>query len=224
MAVIPWPMPDRQTYVRAHIASKSRDAGANLLGVAQIQGSAAQVWNITVSIAEQPDPLKIKEFEALISRMRGRENVAALPIMDDFGFNASVSPVQVGFSDGTSFTDGTGFFSAGAGVLAPVVSSGAAAGSRLLTINIVPVGRRAMRVGDLFSVNGFLYRVVSVGVGGDIAFEPRARQAIPAGTELITDPPVIYCRFSTDDQGARGRGKMHRAEAISLEFVEAFDR
>ena len=55
-------------------------------------------------------------------------------------------------------------------------------------------------------------------------FEPSARIAIPAGTTLQTDPPVIQCRFIDDSQGMRTRELLRWGSQITLSFVEAFDR
>ena len=98
-----------------------------------------------------------------------------------------------------------------------------AAGANQLAVQLSNPARPQLRIGDMFSVSGFLYRVVDTS-GATVFFEPSARIAIPAGTTLQTDPPVIQCRFIDDSQGMRTRELLRWGSQITLSFVEAFDR
>lgn len=224
--IVQWPCDLlRLTSSQVFLRNTSRVAGASLAGVDQIISAGAQVWEITLGIGPDFEQDRIKEIEAKITLMDGRTNIAALCVFDAFAYDGTASPRQWPFTDGTWFSDGTGFADPGAGVEPLVVAANVAADDESLTVVLTDPVRPHLRIGDLFSVAGFLYRVVDRNVGaGTVRFRPRARQAIPAGTILQTAKPTIYARFASDDQGARARGMLSIAEPITLTFVEAFDR
>ncbi|SMO78695.1 hypothetical protein [Paracoccus laeviglucosivorans] len=223
--VIDWPCSlMRPLDVSYFIKWSSREAGANLGGVPQIIGSGMGVWQVDITIPRDFDGTRVKQLEAKVSQMRGRENIANLCICDPFRYNAGVSPVQYPFDDGTWWDDGTGFADAAAGTLNLLTTVAVAAGVNTLTVGVSNPTRPNLRIGDMFSANGFLYRVVSSNAAGLVNFEPSLRTPIGAGAALITDPPRFYGRFADDMQGRRTRELLRRGESITLSFVEAFDR
>ena len=225
--VIDWPCSlMRPLDVSYFIQWTSREAGANLHGVPQIISPDIGVWRVDITIPREFDGQRVKQLEALVSRMRGRYNVANLCICDPYKYGSRVSPRQFPFTDGTWFTDGTGFADPSAGSETLVTVTDVPEGGSVVRLNIEgPPVIPALRIGDMFSVNGFLYRVVVSNFStGRIEFEPPAREAFPIGTTIQTDPPHFYGRFIDDSQGQRTRQFLKWGEPITLSFVEAFDR
>lgn len=224
--IIDWPCSLlRVTYQRMFIRNVSRSAGVSMLGQDQIIDTGAQWWEVQLSLTAYHEAPMIKAFEAKVSQMRGRANIAALCLFDAYGYDETVAPRQRGFSDGTWFSDGRGFADPSSGVQPLVVASTAAAGSNSLTVSLTDPVRPHLRIGDYFSVNGFCYHVVGRDVAaGSVRFEPMLREGIAAGTILETARPTIYARFASDDEGKRGRNLTSHAEPVTLSFVEAFDR
>lgn len=225
--IIVWPCDLGVYSITPFIQWTTRSAGTGMsTGVEQIVGVNAGSWSLRLDFGMQNDPVKIKQFEALVSRMRGRQNIASICICDPFKYDASVAPLQYPYSDGTWHTDGTGFIDSDSDEVQPIVST-----------NNVPMGggqfyyshwnphRSAMRVGDLFTHENFLYRVTVSGPDdNNFRFEPPARRPMPVGTQIITTPLRAYFRFATDGEGERARERLRFGSDVSLQFVEAFDR
>ncbi|WP_304615836.1 hypothetical protein [Paracoccus sp. (in: a-proteobacteria)] len=223
MAVIQWPSEHfRLTLTSYFIDWTNRSAGRGLSGSEQIINSGTAVWRFRFDLAIEPNPERLKRFEALVSRMRGRFNTAAIPLYDAFAYDNSVSPLQEPWSDGTYHTDGTGW-TTGQGVHPMVTAASAAAGASQITVTLTQPTRPGFRIGDLFSHNGFVYRVVGV-AGGVTQIEPPLRAAIPSGATLQTAPVMVHARFATDGEGERARGILSYGEPVSLTFEESFDR
>lgn len=227
--LIEWPCELlRLTSCRVFLKHTTRTSGVSLAGTDQIISSGAAHWEVRLSLPVYAEEQMIKDFEAHVSMMRGRLNIADLCLYDRYRYGEQVSPLQDSrfddTDDGAWFDDGTGFLDESGGVQPMVVEAGSAAGANTLTVGMTEPVRPSFRRGDMFSVNGFLYRVVRRNDQGWVRFEPDAREAIPAGTVLQTDPPRFHGRFATDDEGARARDILSYAAPISLTFVEAFDR
>lgn len=224
--IIDWPCSLlRRTSQSIFLNSITRTSGVSLAGVDQIIDNGARWWEISISLGTYFDQTMIKQFEAKVSRMRGRVNVAALCLFDAYAYDETISPAQHPFSDGTWFSDGTGFTDPAAGIEPLPVAANAAAGATTLLVALTNPARPHLRIGDYFSVNGFLYHVVGRTVAtGQVRFEPALRAAIPGGTILETARPTIYARFASDGEGRRARDLLSHSEPITLSFVEAFDR
>lgn len=224
--VINWPCSlTRPLHVSYFIQWTSRDAGANLNGISQVLAPGMGVWRVDLTIPREFDGDRIKALEAKISEMRGRYNIANLCICDPYKYGPLVSPRQFPFADGTWFTDGTGFADPAAGTEALSTTAAVSAGANVLNVSLTDPVRPHLRVGDMFSVNGFLYRVVARNSStGNVRFEPSARADIPADTVLVTNPPNFYGRFIDDSQGQRTREYLRWGSEFTLSFVEAFGR
>jgi len=202
----------------------SRDAGANLAGVPQIITPNMGIWRVDLTLPREFDGTRVKQFEALVSQMRGRYNVANICICDPYKYGVQVSPRQWPYDDGTWFTDGTGFVDPASGVQQMVLSAAAAVGANQLYVTLTDPVRPSLRVGDMFSANGFLYRVVARNGSGWVKFEPSLRTNINEGSPLVLNPPRFYGRFIDDMQGQRTREMLKWGQQITVSFIEAFDR
>lgn len=222
--IIEWPCDLlRLTYQRLFLQNITRNAGRSLSGQEQIIDAGAQHWQLSLSTTIEWKEDRIKGFEALISEMGGRRNIAAICLSDAYEYGEDIAPQQVRHSDGTWFSDDTGYGDS-SGMQPLILTQEAEGGTNQLWTDIGDPRRPGLRVGDLFSVDGFLYRVLRRDDAGWVKFAPPARRAMPAGTRLETSPVVGYFRFASDDQGARGRDLLSYGEAVTLDFVEAFDR
>ncbi len=202
----------------------TRSAGRRLSdGQEQITSPGYAVWEVEYSLGLEFNQTRIKQFEAAISSLRGRSNIARVCVCDPFRYGAKVSPTQQPWSDGTWFSDGTGWVDAGT-VQAMTTTQPAVAGDTAIWLALTNPVRPALRVGDMFSVNDFLYRVTAVGSNGFHRIEPPIRTPFPVGTTIQTDPPMVRVRLATDDQGRRGREFLRWGQPVTVSFVEAFER
>ena len=221
--IINWPCSQvRPLNGRYFLRYFDRTAGTSIVGGEQILSSGIARWEIELHLPRTFRGDDLRRFEVMVNQMRGRRNIAALCICDPYRYGDRNTPRHEPFSDGTYFSDGTGFMTTQSQDI--LTASAVAAGATTLTINTSPPAIPNMRPGDMFSHNGFLYRVLTAVNPGTVSFEPPARRAIPAGASLRTDPPQIYVRFSDSGQGARMREFMKWGEATTLSFIEAFDR
>lgn len=202
----------------------TRDAGANIFGVPQVVTPSMGVWQVDLNLGRETDATTLKRFEAYVSQMRGRYNVASIPICDPYKYGHSVSPKQWPFSDGTWFTDGTGFADSGNAIEPLVLTADVTAGDTQLYVDLANPVKPSLRVGDMFSIYGYLYRVIARNSAGWVQFEPPARRNVATGVPLTLNPPRFYGRFADDNQGRRMRERLRFGQEITLSFVEAFDR
>lgn len=223
MAVIAWRR-ELLRHVRASyfLQNRTRSAGVGLTGQEQIVSPRSAYWAVRLDLPAQFDGRLMKEFEGLVAAMEGRANIAEFSMCDPLRYGPKVSPRQEPFSDGTWFTDDTGFVTDGTHPL--TLTALAAKGSRSLTVGLSNPARPALRIGDEFSYDFFLYRVTAADAAGNVTVAPRLRSDVPAGAVLITDPPVVRMRFATDGEGQRMRDYLRFGAPVALNFVEAFDR
>jgi len=220
--LIEWPMDQfGPVDISAHIHVASRSAGAAMNGVTQIITPVMSYWRVDITLTRERNGTNIKEFEALVSEMRGMTNVANMPICDPYKYGPGVSPNQWPFDDGTWFDDGTGF-SDTSGVEPLLTTAEALAGANELYVSLTDPVRPSLRIGDMFSVVGRLYRVVRRNNAGWVKFEPSLRVTLPVGTFLVVNPPRFYGRFIDDEQGKRVRERLKYGAPITLSFIEAF--
>ena len=207
-----------------HIRRTTQSAGRRLSdGQHQLTGRSYGVWDVHYSLPREFDGDRVMRFEALISQLRGRQNILRLPICDPMRYGPMVSPQQQPWSDGTWFSDGTGFLD-GTGTHPLLTTAAAAVGATSLFTGVTDPVRPTLRVGDKFSYDDFLYRVVSRTAAGWARFEPELRTAIPSGAQLVTDPAWIKVRLANDGQGVRSREMLRWGSALTVSFTEAFDR
>lgn len=199
-----------------------RDAGTSIIGVPQRVGNGIKIWEAELGIAPDFEPDRIKDFEAFVAELTC-DTIVRIPIYDFYGYGAGyLIGEQEPWADGTFWSDGTGWISdpnSGHGLM---VLTGAAVGGSSIQLDLK--GHPNLSRGDYFSVDGFVYIVTSSGAAGNIQFAPRARRAILAGSAIETAPVTFYGKPTGEDFGRRGRGPNSIAPAMSLSFVEAFDR
>ncbi|MDO5658285.1 MAG: hypothetical protein Q4G36_08185 [Paracoccus sp. (in: a-proteobacteria)] len=223
MAVIEWPCGlIRPVDTSFFIKWETRSAGRSLAGDEQFIAAGVGVWQVSITIAPERDPMRARRFEAVASQMRGRLNSALLCICDPFRYGERVSPRQIPHSGGEWHSSGVGF--AASGVQPIEVTGAGAAGGTGFFVGLTEPTRPRLRVGDLFTFDGWLHRVVESNNDGWVVVEPPFRRDLRVGTVLETDPPKFRCRFADDREGERSRERLRRGAGITLTFVEDFDR
>lgn len=223
--IIDWPCDViRPVNMSLHLRTFDRTAGVSLTGSEQVVAAPVKRWELTLDIPRDFEIRRSRELEALVMQMEGRKNVANLCICDPFRYEGVPGRGSEPWADGTYFTDGTGWIDGDKDSQGVEVKTGCAAGATSMALNITDPVQPRMLAGQLFSYNGFLYRVYSNAGGGVINFMPAARRPIPTGAFLETNPPRFYARFASADHGVRTREYLKWGGALSLSFVEAFDR
>ena len=175
----------------------------------------------------------IPAMRAFVDGMNGRANYTLLPVCNlyrpkkitdpaEFARHLGFSEAEIlqgftNYSDGTHFTDGTGF-------ALPVytdaaVTIEAAAGASF--ISTAGYAGSAIVAGVYFSVDGRLYRVES-NEGGVLRINPPLRATIAAGTTLEIEAPTVRVRFSDDTVGRFAARHDRFGEGVRISVVEAF--
>jgi len=123
------------------------------------------------------------------------------------------------YSDGTNFSDGTGF--ALPGYDEPTVSANGSAGASAIQLDGY-IGRN-LSVGSFFSINDFLYRV-EANVDGAVTFNPPLREAVTVGQAVDVSVPKIRVRLRDNDGWRVFQNYGFYSSAMTFSVVEAFER
>ena len=223
--IIEWPCEiARPVNMSLHLRTFDRTAGVSLTGSEQVVAAPVKRWELTLDIPRDFDIARTRIFETLVMRMEGRKNIADLCVCDPYRYEGGVGAGSEPWADGTFWSDGTGWIGVGDDGMGVEVEQGQVAGGNNLKLNLVAPVMPTMLIGQMFSHNGFLYRVYAATNAGRINFMPNLRRAIPAGSFLQTNPPKFYGRFASADQGVRVREYLKWGGGLSISFVEAFDR
>lgn len=201
-----------------------------------IIGPHTQIWTTDLSFRPMYDPIQ-QDVDAWVSRLRGRAGVARIgnALRQRPWYDRSITASLATFSDGTRFTDGSGFAS---GYLPPevFVFATASKGQRFLTLGGFPASTpNVLRRGDLLQVKpsgmpGTVPHLYKAMYGGNsdssghigVEIEPALRTDIAAGDTVgLRNASTLY-RLVDDNQGdieigASGIG------SLGLSFVEALD-
>lgn len=202
-----------------------------------INGPHTQLWLTDVTFSSMRDPL-LQDVDAFFSQLRGRAGVVrmsnALRLAPWYDRNIASSVAT--WSDGSRFTDGSGFAN---GHLPPevFVYAAAARGTRYLTLGGFPVSTaNVLRRGDLLQVKpngiaGSVPMLFKAMFGGDsdssgrvgVAIEPGLRIGVAAGDQVSLRYPSTLFRLTDDSQfdfegtgGGIGAGGGSLVEALDL--------
>lgn len=216
--------------ITASPVSQNTSGGQSLTGREQVIGNTPGRWTISLSGVRLQTKQQVKCWEALQAALDGRNKTILVPIL---GSLFAPWPVVNGkevrtygdipFDDGSLFDDGAGFY-------LPVIDA--------VTVGTVAVGAVTAQIqvnygAELearndFGVGDYAYRiteVLSVDETGDapiysVKFRLPAREAIPDGTSLDFDKPMIRCRLASDDGMVLNRKFWKYGDNASVSFVE----
>jgi hypothetical protein len=186
-----------------------------------ISGPHTQLWINEVTFTSLTDYMRpdlgpiLQDVDAFFSQLRGRAGVVRMSNGQRLRpwYDRSLTPGVATWSDGSTFTDGTGFAS---GYLPPEIYLTATAlkGARTVTLGGLPVSTSSViRRGDLLQIkpNGIpgtvphLYKVM-VGGGTNssgqigVAIEPALRAGVAAGDVVSLRNASTLFRMTDDSQ------------------------
>lgn len=208
--------------------------GRALDGRQQYVGVENRTWEAEYGVIGAWDHL-MGQWLAFLDEVGGPRRSFLVPVRNDltltydgdlaaFQALAGATPTQISegfirFSDGTTFSDGTGF--ALPSPADPTVQSDAPAGaSRILLGGFFGTN---LAVGAYFAIDNFLYRVQS-NSAGDILFNPPLRADAPAGTTAVVSGPMARVRFPDDAAWQQAIEIRRYYGPYRMALVEAFDR
>ncbi|WP_347311361.1 hypothetical protein [Defluviimonas sp. SAOS-178_SWC] len=216
------------------LSGSTSSSGVGLDGREQILWRENRVWRGALSLPalRGSQPMRLR---ALAAQLRGRFGRFRIPICNrftprlqtteaDFLAKIGISATDIAngyspWSDGTLFTDGTGW--ALPTSAEPVIAFAAPSGARIIHMENY-IGRH-IEVGAYFSINDFLYRVVE-NVDGAVSFDPPLREAVIAGSTVNVSAPMFVCRLVSDDGMRVPEHHVRITPSVGIEVVEAFDR
>lgn len=209
-----------------------------------ISGPHTQMWLSTITFAPISDVMDttlgpvLQDMDAFFARLRGRAGVLRMfnAARTKPWYDRNLTAGTSNWSDGSTFTDGSGFSS---GFLPPevYVTTAAAKGARYLTLGGLPASLpSALRRGDLLQVkpNGIpgsvphLYKPM---FGGDtnssgqigVAIEPPLRTGISAGDIVGLRYASTLFRLTDDTQFEIEMSGDGNVGNIGGSLVEAMD-
>lgn len=166
------------------------------------------LWSAVLNEVHLISDDDLRVYRALRSLAQGgvraiivpRHDPTALPPFPTIGGVRVTSYGNVPYSDGSFFSDGTGFYQP---VIVAVTVGAAALRASSLTISFI--SGAALRGGECFSIahtinNWRLYEITSVTiVGGNsvVTIEPPLREAVPSGTAVEFDRPRCTMRLAS---------------------------
>lgn len=175
-----------------------------------------------------------RELSGLIARAQGQRGLFRLydPSRCWPGHDLDVATTSENWSDGTGFSDGTGWIS---GYLPPYVAldEAAARGADSIVLKSLPASTaRVLRMGDRFEIrpagvparHGHYYEVTydaKTDANGKtrIAFQPGLRAGVAAGDMVVLRFATTVMRLASDEQGEIDIDVLHHGRA-GLTFVE----
>lgn len=215
MAVYEWPQElYRATTHSLFLQSRSQSAQSPWTARRSVYGPHVQLWVMKLGFNNLPHVLAL-QAAALLSRLNGTQGLLRIGSFyrREPQYNLEVAQTTQFFSDGTKFTDGTGFSS---GLLPPTafVALAASRGDNNLVIGGLPVSiTRAVRRGDLIEVrpNGvagltshFYEAVVdgSTDANGKTGVEvrPPFRGGLAVGDQVVLVNPMGLFRAVDESQ------------------------
>jgi hypothetical protein len=209
---------------RFHLATVAQISASPYTGAGKAV-TLAQVWRAELTLGVRSIEVAhdiqgfIESLEGPVNPVRLFDRWRPFPL----GLIGGVS----GFSDGTLFSDGSGF-TAG---WAPMVVTAAAQGARFVHMEGLPASQECFRRGDLFGIDhygegglqNFLYESRS-GVNSNADGEalvpilPGLRKAIAPGDAITLWQPRVHMRLVPDHETVTRA--VNVSEQVTLSFVE----
>jgi hypothetical protein len=163
------------------------------------------------------------EFQSFLDELEGPTNPVRMFDWRRKRPNSIVISAVEPWSDGTLFSDGTGWGTFGLNL---TVSIAAVRGAQTVTISGFNPNQDFFSIGDLIEIGGTLCQVKRAGPANssgvlEIGFLPGLRVAVPVSTPVVIDVPRVTMRMTPDSLPQIHR--MVHAQPFSLTFVEAVD-
>lgn len=191
---------------------------ASLSARRQVSSYDAGFWRIIYRGVPVNDAAKVKAYRALKSQLSGGSATILIPIYDSVNvpWPTGVSANAVGeFSDGTTYSDGTGFFNPAIDV---TLNGDHDLRSTLLTVTKTSVG--TISGGEHFSIGARLHRISKVVSATEWQVWPPLREDLLGGRALNFETPKCRVQLVGEDSGDL---ELERGlyGFVDMEFVEA---
>lgn len=202
-------------------------------GLQVVVGVENRRWVGVVDLPPQPQASAMR-LRALSDQMRGRLNPLRLTVANmgtphlrdgvtafylSLGYtSAEVLAGKTLHSDGTGFSDGTGYAIPSA--TEPVVTVAAGIGATVLELSGLMAEHLA--IGAFFSIRDHLYRVAD-NADGRITFNPPLRRAVVAGDAVAVSRPTVQLRPAKADGLRIWQDYCRHSRPASLDVVEVVD-
>lgn len=222
------------TGLNLHISQPSGGGNVGLSGREHVTFTENRRWIGKVGVLSHTNEA-IAYMRVIGDKLRGRVNTLLIPVCNNLTVKPTIGVneyyLELGFtqaeidagvsyySDGTGFTDGTGFVlpAPGPEISTDIIPAGST------SIKMVSMVGVLLKAGEYFSVNGFLYRVESNDLG-DIVFNPPLREKIDVGQQIELDSPYIIVRLADQNGWEPANTVENKMMRMNVSFVEAFDR
>lgn len=223
MTIFTWPLtkwiPSRGTF---------RPRPISILSTSPYTAASKSAGNGSVWVAEQTFPSmetnEAHEFQAFLDLLEQSSNPVWIPCWPKPFIRAYNPFAGQPWSDGTYFTDGTGWSDPAWNL---VVGVAALAGSRVVTMSGFPASQPVLYPGDVVSIGNSAIEITSAVLsdGGGVAmvpFIPGLRSGVEAGTPVVYVNPKILVRLTQDSNSAVER-EVVNSTPTTLRFIEAVD-
>lgn len=207
-----------------HLSWAGRSAGQALNGVEQVGTPLTARWTWKVVIPVR-DAGTARSWRLVKSRLRGRYNYLRMRVCDRYRITrravGAVGSGPVSHSDGSFFSDGSGYAAAEP---ESTVTVAAAAGATTVTIDAGVVAE-AMSAGVFVSIADWLYQVEAFEeTAGDLALTlaPPLRVAAAAGDAVRFDARALW--VLADDDGGAMELALGRFGTLALDLLEPIGR
>lgn len=216
------------------LRGRTGTAGKGTSNREQILFTENRTWVCPLDLVALPSSLRLTA-RLLAQRLNGRVNILRVPVCnrgtlqylgndsqfyEDAGISAeAISLGYIGFSDGSEFSDGSGF--ALPTYDEPTVSADAAEGATSISLSGL-IGAQ-LEPGARFSINDFLYQV-DENTAGVVTFAPPLRESVAVGDAVKVSYPTIQMRLTSDDGYEPFEQFGRQVASTTLMLEEEFER
>lgn len=187
-------------------------------GLADVIAGDAGFWRASYGSIVVNTPQRVKVWRGIAAKLQGRLNPILVPYCRAYQPIAVTPGAAVPHSDGSTFSNGSGYV--GSGTLVKLVSA-VTVRAVSCTVDAIAVG--TLEPGQVFSLGERLYQITNVedltGTQKRLSFMPPAREAVISGTELEFTRPVCRMRLASDDAMLIDLS-LNRRGFPTLDFVE----
>lgn len=212
-------------------AYRSLRGSANAYGAMQVVSSDAGIWKGTlanIDLHQRAGAQKILLWDAMAGLLAGQQNAVLLPVPVNRRrpLPADVVDADVGgdgdipFSDGATFSDGSGYRNTWIDV-----TVAASAALRATSVTLTKTACGTIEPGMRFSIGERLYQIKSVASqsasSADVTINFPLREAVAAGERCNFARPVVRMKLATDSEMDILLVMRRRASA-TVNFVEDY--
>lgn len=203
---IQWPrqtLPPQQPMF--HIAPMNISGPVSGSGAADVISGDAGFWRASYGSVVVTTRDRVLTWRAISAKLRGRLYPILVPycgMYQPFPLDENGKPIFPGVvphSDGTYFSDGTGYFQ---GNISVTLNASKAVRAVTGTVTVNAAG--TIQPGQVFSFGERMYEIIDAEYLNEttvsLTWQPPLREAVAAGAVLNFDRPVCRMRLATDNE------------------------